>query len=118
MRSSWSDSSAIYVGLKAGSPSVNHAHMDVGSFIMEADGVRWAMDFGMQNYESLESNGVDLWNSKQDSQRWQVFRYNNFVHNTLTVNNSLQRVAGQATITGYSTMPSFMNATTHPDGCL
>ena len=112
MRSSWSDSAAIYVGLKAGSPSVNHAHMDVGSFIMEADGVRWAMDFGMQNYESLESKGVDLWNSKQNSQRWQVFRYSNFVHNTLTVNHSLQRVEGKATITAHSASPSFMNATT------
>ncbi len=95
MRSSWSDSLAIYVGLKGGSPSVNHAHMDVGSFIMEADGVRWAMDFGMQNYESLESKGVDLWNSKQNSQRWQVFRYNNFVHNTLPINGGLQQVAGK-----------------------
>ena len=112
MRSSWSDSSAIYVGLKAGSPSVNHAHMDVGSFIMEADGVRWAMDFGMQNYESLESKGVDLWNSKQNSQRWQIFRYNNFVHNTLTINGSLQRVEGKATITAHSATPLFMNATT------
>lgn len=112
MRTSWSDPAAIYVGLKAGSPSINHAHMDVGSFIMEADSIRWAIDFGMQNYESLESKKVDLWNSKQDSQRWQVFRYNNFVHNTLTVNDQLQRVIGKATITSYSTAPAFMNATT------
>ncbi len=112
MRSSWSDSLAVYVGLKAGSPSVNHAHMDVGSFIMEADGVRWAIGFGMQSYESLESKGVDLWNSKQNSQRWQIFRYNNFVHNTLTVNEILQRVEGKATITAHSASPLFMNATT------
>jgi hypothetical protein len=112
MRTSWSDPAAIYAGLKAGSPSVNHAHMDIGSFVMEADGVRWAMDFGMQEYESLESKGVDLWNSKQDSQRWQVFRYNNFVHNTLTVNNGLQQVIGKAVITSSSNSPSFMNATT------
>ena len=112
MRTSWSDPSAIYVGLKAGSPSVNHAHMDIGSFVMEADGIRWAMDFGMQQYESLESKGVDLWNSKQNSQRWQIFRYNNFVHNTLTVNNGLQLVAGKASITSSSNSPLFMNATT------
>lgn len=112
MRTSWSDPKAIFLGLKTGSPSVSHAHMDVGSFVMEADGVRWAMDFGMQNYESLESKKVDLWNMKQDSQRWQVFRYNNFVHNTLTVNDALQRVTGKATITGHSNSPGFMNATT------
>ncbi|QIP14356.1 heparinase [Spirosoma aureum] len=112
MRTSWSDPNAIYVAMKGGSASTNHAHMDIGSFIMEADGVRWAMDFGMQNYETLESKGVDLWNGKQNSQRWQVFRYNNFVHNTLTINDQLQRVEGKAPITGSSSKPSFMSVTT------
>lgn len=112
MRSSWTDPAAIYVAMKGGSAGTNHAHMDVGSFIMEADDVRWAMDFGMQNYESLESKGVDLWNRKQDSQRWQVFRYTNFVHNTLTVNNDLQRVVGNAPVTSSSAQPSFQNAIT------
>ncbi|MEO5999607.1 MAG: heparinase II/III family protein [Chitinophagaceae bacterium] len=110
MRSSWTDTAAIYVGIKGGSPSLNHAHMDIGSFIMEADGVRWAMDFGMQNYESLESKKVDLWNMKQNSQRWQVLRYNNMDHNTLTVNNELQKVEGDAPLTGFSKNPLFMNA--------
>ena len=39
MRTSWTDPKAIYVGFKGGSANVNHAHMDIGSFIMEADGV-------------------------------------------------------------------------------
>lgn len=73
--------------------------MDIGSFVMEADGVRWAMDLGLQDYNSLETKGVNLWGSGQNSQRWEVFRYNNFVHNTLTVNNQLQRVDGYAPIT-------------------
>lgn len=110
MRSSWTDPTALYVGFKGGSPSASHAHMDVGSFVMEADGVRWAMDFGMQDYESLESKKVDLWNRNQNSQRWQVFRYNNFVHNTLTVNNALQVVNGKAPITAVSKTPNFMHA--------
>jgi hypothetical protein len=110
MRSSWTDPAAVFVGFKGGSPSVSHAHMDVGSFVMEADGVRWGMDFGMQDYESLESKGVDLWNMSQNSQRWQIFRYNNYVHNTLTVNDALQRVEGYAPMTGYSATPAFQNA--------
>ena len=112
MRSSWTDSAAIYVGLKAGAASVNHAHMDVGSFVMEADGVRWAMDFGMQDYNSLESKGIQLFGRNQDAQRWQVFRYSNRVHNTLTVNDELQRVEGYAAITGSSADPKFTSATT------
>jgi hypothetical protein len=97
MRSSWSDT-ATFIGFKGGSPSSSHAHMDAGSFVMDAEGVRWAMDFGMQDYESLESKGVDLWNFRQNSQRWQVFRYNNFAHNTITVNGRMQHVAGKGEI--------------------
>lgn len=111
MRTSWTDS-AIFVGMKGGSPSVGHAHMDIGSFVMEAAGERWAMDFGMQKYESLESKGVQLWGRTQDAQRWEVFRYNNFVHNTLTINGQLQKVEGYAPIIGSSSNPQFMNATT------
>ena len=113
MRTSWTDPAALFVGLKGGSPSVNHAHMDAGSFVMEADGVRWAMDFGMQDYNSLETKGVDLWNKGQNSGRWQVFRYSNLVHNTLTVNNELQLVKGNALITSSSGTAQFMNATTN-----
>lgn len=110
MRTSWSDPNAIYVGIKGGSPKVNHAHMDVGSFVMESGGIRWAMDFGMQDYNSLEQAGVDLWNMAQSSQRWQVFRYNNYAHNTLTVNNQLQKVDGFAPVTSSSGNSSMMNA--------
>lgn len=110
MRSSWTDTSAIFVGVKAGSPSVNHAHMDIGSFIMEADGVRWGMDFGMQDYESLESKGIKLFGRTQDAERWKVFRYNNLVHNTLTINNEYQKVDGYAPIISSSKDQGFKNA--------
>jgi hypothetical protein len=116
MRTSWTDPGAIYVGFKGGTASSNHAHMDAGSFIMEADGVRWASDFGMQDYNSLETKGVDLWNRAQDSQRWQVFRYNNYAHNTLTVDNQLHRVEGYADIRSSSSSPSFMSVTSDLSG--
>jgi len=112
MRTSWTDSNAIYVAMKGGSVSVNHAHMDVGSFVMDADGVRWAMDFGMQEYESLESKGMQIFGRTQDAQRWTVFRYSNLVHNTITVNGLQQRVTGHAPITSSSPSTSFMYAIT------
>lgn len=110
MRTSWNDPDAIFVGIKGGSASINHAHMDIGSFIMEANGVRWAMDFGMQDYESLESKGIKVFGRKQDDERWNIFRYNNLVHNTLTVNNEFQEVDGYAPIIGSSSKDSFMSA--------
>jgi hypothetical protein len=110
MRTSWTDPKAIYVGFKAGSSSVNHGHMDVGSFIMEADGVRWASDFGSQDYESLESKGIALFGRTQDAQRWTVFRLTNRVHNTLTIDNQLQLVKGYAKIDQFSDRPDLMYA--------
>jgi hypothetical protein len=98
MRSSWTDPNALYVGFKTGTPSASHAHMDIGSFVMEADGVRWALDLGAQGYESLESRGMNIWGKTQDAQRWTVKRYNNFIHNTLTVNDQYQKVKGYAKI--------------------
>lgn len=111
MRSSWKDPNAIYVGFKAGSPSVNHGHMDVGSFVMDALGQRWSMDFGMQEYESLESKGIKLWGKEQGSQRWDVFRYNNLAHSTLTIDSQYQKVDGYAKIDAFTDAPAFLSAT-------
>ncbi|CAN1543344.1 Heparinase II/III-like [Spirosomataceae bacterium] len=112
MRTSWTDADAIYLGLKAGSANVNHAHMDIGSFVVDALGERWALDLGMQSYESLESKGVGLWNKTQDGQRWEILRYNNRYHNTLTFDDELQLVQENAEITQSTTSPNFMSAVT------
>ena len=101
-RSSWTNPDAAYLAVKAGTASSNHAHMDAGSFIYEADGVRWALDLGMQNYHRMESRGLNIWNRSQNSDRWKIFRYTNFAHNTLTVNNRLHNVRGVAHLTDFS----------------
>ena len=98
MRSSWNEPGALYLGFKAGSPEVNHGHMDVGSFILESDGVRWAFDFGTEEYNRLESKGVNLWDRREDSQRWDVFRYRTKSHNTLCFNDKQQATAAYAGI--------------------
>ncbi len=98
IRTGWNEGEGFYVGIKGGTASASHAHMDAGSFVFEALGVRWAQDLGMQEYYSLEKENVRLWNSNQDGQRWDVFRYNNFVHNTLTVNGEKHQVKGTVPI--------------------
>jgi hypothetical protein len=110
MRTSWTDPNALYLGFKAGSPSVNHGHMDIGSFIFEANSERWASDLGSQSYESLESRGMSIFGRTQDAQRWTIFRLNNYAHNTLTVDGELQRVTGYAKIDKHSSDEGFMFA--------
>lgn len=95
-RGGWDSPEDTYLGIKGGSASTSHAHMDAGSFIYERAGVRWAMDLGMQDYYSLESRGVDLWNMDQDSQRWNVFRIGSSAHNTITLDGANHRVDGFA----------------------
>ncbi len=97
-RSSWSDPQASFVGIKGGTPNANHAHMDIGSFVFDALGERWIHDLGAESYHKLEELGMNLWGRAQDGDRWTVFRLNNKSHNTLVVNDALQRVSGFAPI--------------------
>ncbi len=110
MRSSWDDPKGAYLGFKAGSPGDNHAHMDVGEFIFESGGVRWAMDFGTENYYRLESHGLDIWTRTQNSQRWDVYRYRNQVHNVPTFNDRLQNMDSTTVIADYGQRDGWMFA--------
>lgn len=101
-RSSWTDTNALFLAFKGGSASRNHGHMDAGSFVLDAGGVRWATDLGAQDYLSVESKGWNLWSSSQHSDRWRVYRLNNFSHNTLTLGGQLHNVSGDARITTFT----------------
>ena len=106
-RSSWTDPDAVYLAIKGGSPSVSHGHMDVGSFVLDAEGLRWVIDLGPESYHKIESLGMDLWGRSQDAERWRIFRYNNLSHSSLVVNGQHQRVDGNAPIVRYSDEKSF-----------
>lgn len=108
-RSSWDDS-ATFLGIKGGSPQVSHAHMDVGSFVIDADGVRWAMDLGSESYNRVESMGVSLWGKSQNAERWKLLRYGNYGHNTLAVNGKLQNAGGFAPLIRYCNDGKFPHA--------
>jgi len=106
-RSSWTDPDQTFVGLKGGSPSSNHGQMDIGSFVLDACGFRWAMDLGAEGYHGIESRGMNLWNRSQDSDRWTIFRQSNLGHNTLVIDGQPQRVSGQGQVIQFSEDPEF-----------
>lgn len=105
MRTSWDDATTTFVGVKAGRPAGHHGHMDAGSFVLDADGVRWASDLGAEGYNGIEQRGMNLWGNGQKSDRWTIFRLNNFGHNTLVIDDQLQRADGNTTITQFSDSP-------------
>lgn len=106
-RSAWDDPNAVFVGFKAGSPSANHGNMDTGSFVLDADGERWAHDLGAESYHGIESRGMNLWDRSQDSDRWTIFRQQNHSHNTLVIDNQLQTAKNAGEIIEFSDDESF-----------
>lgn len=101
-RTSWTDSKALYLAFKAGAGNNSHGHMDAGSFVLDAQGVRWGWDLGSQEYNSIESKGWKLFGKEQDSDRWRVYRLNNFSHSTLTLGGQLHNVGGRSVITAFT----------------
>ena len=102
-RSGWKEGD-LFLGAKGGKARVNHGHMDVGSFVYEAYGIRWAKEPKTDGYTVHEVNmpKIDrkksLWNGNQDSWRWRCPGYNNREHSTLTVNNHDHLVEAYATM--------------------
>jgi hypothetical protein len=94
-RSAWGDPRATFIGLKGGAANGPHGHMDAGSFLLEADSVRWGVDLGMQDYLSLESSGLDLWDSAPGSDRWKIFRVGPEAHNILCFDGHPPVVSGK-----------------------
>jgi len=100
MRSSWDDKRATFIGIKAGSAGYGHSHMDVGSFVLEANGIRWAVDLGRDGYTLPRQHGLggDLFLATQESKRWSMFCNGSESHNILRFNGTNQWVDGKAKI--------------------
>jgi hypothetical protein len=84
-RTRWDDPQAAWLAMKGGTPHINHGHMDTGSFIYEANGVRWFHDMGSDNY-----NMPGYFDGKK--RRWSYFRMTNLSHNTLSIGGRLQTI--------------------------
>ena len=76
MRSAWNDADPMFVGIKAGDNSASHGHLDLGSFVFDALGERWAVDIGSDNYNLPAYFGA---------RRWTYYRLRAESHNTLLI---------------------------------
>ena len=69
--------------------------------MLDADGVRWAIDLGPDNY-----NLPGYWSAATvESPRWRYYRLNNRSHNTLTPGNVLQSPDADAPIVAFASTP-------------
>ncbi|MFB6227845.1 MAG: heparinase II/III family protein [Halobacteriales archaeon] len=81
-RTAWGDPNAAFFGFKAGNNQAGHGDLDVGTFVFDANGVRWACDVGANSYEKAEPA---YWEYGPDGRRWQFYRKRAEGHNTLVV---------------------------------
>jgi hypothetical protein len=92
-RAAWNDPASVFLGFKAGSGRRDHAHLDLGSFVMDALEVRWAVDLGPDDYDL-----PGYWDSGAEGARWKYYRLNNWSHNTLVLNGHLQDAMAETMI--------------------
>ncbi len=96
MRSAWDDPNAIFIAVKGGDNKAPHAHLDLGSFVLDAGGVRWAVDLGAEDYDLPGYFG---------RQRSGYYRVRTEAHNTLLIDNENQDQRGEARITRQDILP-------------
>ncbi|GKX67809.1 heparinase II/III domain-containing protein [Inconstantimicrobium mannanitabidum] len=83
MRSSFDKDYANFIGVKGGTTGVDHSDLDVGNFVYDALGVRWAVDLGRDNY-----NLQGYFNDDSIGERWNYYRKRAEGHNTLVIGDS------------------------------
>ena len=76
-RGAWEDDQATFIGFKAGDNKANHSHLDLGTFVLDALGERWAEDIGSDDYNMPGYFG---------GKRWDYYRLRAEGHNTLVIN--------------------------------
>jgi hypothetical protein len=97
-RSSWDDPAGLYLAVKGGDNKDPHAHLDLGSFVLDAGGVRWAFDLGPDDYDLPGYLG---------KQRWSYYRTRTESHNTLVFDDQNQDLRAEARITRQEFTPDF-----------
>jgi hypothetical protein len=105
IRTAWSDFNAFYVGFKAGTPVYDHGHLDIGSFVLDAQGRRWATELGSEAYIKGYF-GPD---------RGSFYRASTEGHNTVTISDRAQTPFAaenqlwnhESKITAFRTQPTY-----------
>ncbi len=90
MRSSWTDTDGTFLAIKAGNNTghQNHQDLDVGDFVFDAMGERWAGELGSGDYLStgyFNGNGAD-------DNRWLYYRKRTEGQNTIVVGKANQNL--------------------------
>ncbi|KAJ7749532.1 chondroitin AC/alginate lyase [Mycena maculata] len=96
MRSTWTDTNALYVAMKAGMNlgHQNHNDLDCGDFVLDALGTRWAGELGSGDYNAPNY----FVGETQTDPRWMYYRKMTEGQNTILINQANQNVNAAPTV--------------------
>ena len=99
----YSDKDRFWASIKGGCARFSHSHADLGTFVFDAFGERWAEDIGGENYAYGEKKyGMKFWeNNRLDSPRWSYFRLGPQGHNVVTIDKENPDFVAYAGIPGF-----------------
>ena len=106
-RSSWQDPDALVVAMQAGNNNklAGHRSLDLGTFILESNGVRWIIDSGI-DHETYQTH-------RNRIKRTDFYRIRAEGHNTLVINPGAgpdQDPEAFARVTSFSSRPELVSA--------
>jgi hypothetical protein len=90
LRSDWRSPEATWIGIKGGNNHANHSHLDLGSFVLDAHGQRWAIDLGSDEYNMPGYFGKE---------RFTYYRLKTESHNTVLIDGANQDPMAKAPLT-------------------
>ena len=79
----------LYLGIKAGNfQKMTHQDLDVGSFVLDINNIRWIEDYGPEDY-----NVPNYW--KVNKERWMYYKKRAESHSTLNIIEDNEKVEDQ-----------------------
>jgi hypothetical protein len=92
MRARWGDAGVPWLAIKGGDNAANHAHLDLGSFVFETAGRRFAIDLGPEDYALPGYFSAET--------RFRYYRCSSQGHNVVTPEGRNQNLRAAARIVG------------------
>jgi hypothetical protein len=102
LRDAWEEKGARFVALKAGDNAANHSNLDIGSFVLDAGGERFAVELGPDDYA--------LPGYFAGARRYAWYRNATHGQNTLLVDGEDQPLRAAARLVGTAESPGFARA--------
>ncbi|WP_203076496.1 heparinase II/III domain-containing protein [Falsiroseomonas ponticola] len=102
LRGAWGEPGASWIAFKGGDNAANHGNLDLGTFVMEAGGERFAIDLGADDYA--------LPGYFSPGQRFSYYRNATAGQNALLVDGADQPARATAAITTFRSEPGFARA--------